>query len=92
MSNPLYCTVRGAQMYEKLNGERERVSDVVRQEFADRLVATDEENRRLKAEMSETRARHRAELEEAQRALQQQQSQQVRFSRTNIIHQYTFHY
>ena len=71
-------------MYEKLNGERERVSDVVRQEFADRLVATDEENRRLKAEMSEARARHRAELDEAQRALQQQQSQQV-CTRSHVI-------
>ena len=81
----MYCV----QMYEKLNGERERVSDVVRQEFADRLVATDEENRRLKAEMSEARARHRAELEEAQRALQQQQSQQVRTHVVILVQRYT---
>ena len=39
------------------------MSDVIRQEFADRLVATDEENRRVKNEMSELKARHKIELE-----------------------------
>jgi len=37
----------------------------VRQEFADRIVATDEENKRVKAEMAELRARHRIELDRA---------------------------
>lgn len=41
------------------------MSDVVRQEFADRIVATEEENKRLKNEMSELKARHRIELERA---------------------------
>ena len=50
-------------MLEKRNEERDRIADIVRQEFADRIVSTDEENRRLKAEMAELRARHRAELE-----------------------------
>jgi 5-azacytidine-induced protein 1 len=48
-----------------LNEERDHVSDVVRQEFADRIVATEEENKRLKNEMSELKARHRIELERA---------------------------
>jgi 5-azacytidine-induced protein 1 len=48
-----------------LNEERDRVSDVIRQEFADRLVATDEENKRVKNEMSELKARHKVELERA---------------------------
>jgi len=52
---------------EKRNEERDRVADIVRQEFADRIVSTDEENRRLKAEMAELRARHRAELERTRR-------------------------
>ena len=39
------------------------VSDVIRQEFADKLVATDEENRRVKNDMSELKARHKVELE-----------------------------
>ena len=54
-------------MLEKRNEERDRVADIVRQEFADRIVSTDEENRRLKAEMAELRARHRAELERTRR-------------------------
>ena len=38
---------------------------MIRQEFADRIVATDEENKRVKNEMSEMKARHRLELERA---------------------------
>jgi len=53
------------QLLDKRNEERDHISDVVRQEFADKIVATDEENRRLKAEIAELRARHRAELERA---------------------------
>ena len=41
------------------------MADVVRQEFADRIVTTDEENKRVKNEMSELKARHRIELERA---------------------------
>jgi len=52
---------------EKRNEERDRIADIVRQEFADRIVSTDEENRRLKAEMAELRARHGAELERTRR-------------------------
>ena len=48
-----------------MNEERDRVADVVRQEFADRIVTTDEENKRVKNEMSELKARHRIELERA---------------------------
>lgn len=50
-------------MTEKLNKERDHVADIIRQEFADRLVATEEENKRLKTDMSELKARHRLELE-----------------------------
>ena len=53
------------QLLDKLNEERDHVADVVRQEFADKLVATDEENRRIKNEMAELKARHRMELERA---------------------------
>lgn len=41
------------------------MSDVIRQEFADRLVATEEESKRVKTEMSEMKARHRIELDRA---------------------------
>ena len=50
-------------MLDRLNEERSHVSDVIRQEFADRLVATDEENKRVKNEMSELKARHKIEVE-----------------------------
>ena len=52
-------------MLDRLNEERSHVSDVIRQEFADRLVATDEENKRVKNEMSELKARHKIDLERA---------------------------
>ena len=50
------------QICDRLTNERNNVQDVIRQEFADRLVATEEENKRLKNEMSEMRARHKLEL------------------------------
>lgn len=43
--------------------ERERLSDIIRQEFADRLVLTEEENRRIKGDMAELKARQQLELE-----------------------------
>ncbi|MEE6506878.1 hypothetical protein FKM82_007883 [Ascaphus truei] len=52
---------------DRLSEERKSLSEVVRQEFADRLVVTEEENRRLKTEASEGRARHRLELERVNR-------------------------
>ncbi|XP_040186882.1 centrosomal protein of 131 kDa isoform X2 [Rana temporaria] len=48
---------------DRLNEERKSLSDVIRQEFAERLVVTEEENKRLKIEASEGQARHRLELE-----------------------------
>ncbi|CAF4837456.1 unnamed protein product [Rotaria socialis] len=46
---------------ETLQKERERLSDIIRQEFADRLVLTEEENRRIKGDMAELRARQQIE-------------------------------
>ncbi|XP_074870340.1 centrosomal protein of 131 kDa [Carettochelys insculpta] len=48
---------------DQLAKERSSLSEVIRQEFADRLVGTEEENKRLKAEMAELRARQRLELD-----------------------------
>ncbi|NWV11350.1 CP131 protein, partial [Ptilonorhynchus violaceus] len=42
-------------------------TEVIRQEFADRLEGTEEENTRLKAEMAELRARQRLELDRLMR-------------------------
>ncbi|KAM6050347.1 centrosomal protein of 131 kDa isoform 1-T1 [Chlamydotis macqueenii] len=48
---------------DQLAQERSSLTEVVRQEFADRLVGMEEENKRLKAEMVEMRARQRLELD-----------------------------
>uniref|UniRef100_A0A3Q1B9C5 Centrosomal protein 131 n=1 Tax=Amphiprion ocellaris TaxID=80972 RepID=A0A3Q1B9C5_AMPOC len=51
------------QTKDKLADERRSLAEVIRQEFADRLVVTEEENRRMKVEVSEVRARLRLEVE-----------------------------
>ncbi|KAM6119106.1 centrosomal protein of 131 kDa [Phoenicopterus ruber ruber] len=48
---------------DQLAQERSSLAEVIRQEFADRLVGTEEENKRLKAEMAEMRAWQRLELD-----------------------------
>ncbi|CAB1433966.1 unnamed protein product, partial [Pleuronectes platessa] len=55
------------QTRDKLSDERRCLADVIRQEFADRLVQTEEENRRMKVEVSEVRARQRVEVERVTR-------------------------
>ena len=45
-----------SKVKEKLTRERDSMADVIRQEFADRLVGTEDENKRLKSEMSELKA------------------------------------
>ena len=60
--------------------ERERLSDIIRQEFADRLVQTDDENRRVKGEMAELRARQQLELDKKKdelEAVKQQQEKEL---------------
>uniref|UniRef100_A0A480LSP1 Centrosomal protein of 131 kDa n=1 Tax=Sus scrofa TaxID=9823 RepID=A0A480LSP1_PIG len=55
---------------EQLAGERSSLAQVLRQEFADRLAASEEENRQVKAELAELRARQRLELEQLTREKQ----------------------
>ncbi|XP_034426066.1 centrosomal protein of 131 kDa isoform X2 [Hippoglossus hippoglossus] len=55
------------QTRDKLSDERRSLAEVIRQEFADRLVMTEEENRRMKVEVSEVRARQRLEVERVTR-------------------------
>ncbi|KAL6057784.1 hypothetical protein STEG23_033987, partial [Scotinomys teguina] len=47
--------------------ERASLAQVVRQEFADQLAASQEENQRAKAELAELRARQQMELDEVHR-------------------------
>ncbi|GAA6226551.1 centrosomal protein of 131 kDa [Lates japonicus] len=55
------------QTRDKLADERRSLAEVIRQEFADRLVMMEEENRRMKVEVSEVRARLRLEVERVTR-------------------------
>lgn len=48
---------------DKLLEERRNLAEVIRQEFAERLVAAEEEDRRMKVELSEVRVRLRLEVE-----------------------------
>ncbi|OWK15231.1 hypothetical protein Celaphus_00001534 [Cervus elaphus hippelaphus] len=55
---------------EQLTGERSSLAQVLRQEFADQLATSEEENRQVKAELAELRARQRLELEQLTREKQ----------------------
>ncbi|XP_016061805.1 PREDICTED: centrosomal protein of 131 kDa-like [Miniopterus natalensis] len=55
---------------EQLLGERSGLAQVLRQEFADRLAASEEENRQVRAELAELRAQQRLELEQLRREKQ----------------------
>ncbi|XP_048026357.1 centrosomal protein of 131 kDa isoform X2 [Megalobrama amblycephala] len=56
-----------SQARDKLSDERRSLAEVIRQEFAERLVETEEENRRMKMEASEAKARLRLEVERVSR-------------------------
>uniref|UniRef100_A0A672KXZ9 Centrosomal protein of 131 kDa n=1 Tax=Sinocyclocheilus grahami TaxID=75366 RepID=A0A672KXZ9_SINGR len=55
------------QVTVALSDERRSLAEVIRQEFAERLVETEEENRRMKMEVSEAKARLRLEVERVTR-------------------------
>ncbi|XP_046887637.1 centrosomal protein of 131 kDa isoform X2 [Hypomesus transpacificus] len=56
-----------SQARDKLAEERRSLAEVIREEFAERLLSTEEENRRVKMEVSEVRARLRLEVERVTR-------------------------
>ncbi|XP_054545207.1 centrosomal protein of 131 kDa [Talpa occidentalis] len=55
---------------EKLTAERSSLAQVLRQEFADRLAASEEATRQARAELAELQARQRVELEQLTREKQ----------------------
>uniref|UniRef100_A0A671ND79 Centrosomal protein of 131 kDa n=1 Tax=Sinocyclocheilus anshuiensis TaxID=1608454 RepID=A0A671ND79_9TELE len=55
-----------------LSDERRSLAEVIRQEFAERLVETEEENRRMKMEVSEAKARLRLEVERVTRGKEEE--------------------
>uniref|UniRef100_A0AAY5F366 Centrosomal protein 131 n=1 Tax=Electrophorus electricus TaxID=8005 RepID=A0AAY5F366_ELEEL len=56
-----------ADIRDKLAEERRSLAEVIRQDFAERLITTEEENRRMKVEVAEVRARLRLEVERLSR-------------------------
>ncbi|KAK3529115.1 hypothetical protein QTP70_016547 [Hemibagrus guttatus] len=51
------------QIRDKLSEERRSLAEVIREEFAERLVVMEDENKRMKVELAEVRARLRLEVE-----------------------------
>ncbi|XP_053151947.1 centrosomal protein of 131 kDa isoform X7 [Hemicordylus capensis] len=70
---------------DQLAQERNSLSEVIRQEFADRLVSTEEENRCLKAEMAELRARQRLELDRVTRDKEEELEEVHKRVKTAIV-------
>ncbi|KAM9462346.1 centrosomal protein of 131 kDa isoform 3-T3 [Clarias gariepinus] len=55
------------QIRDKMSEERRSLAEIIREEFAERLVVMEEENKRMKVEVAEVRARLRLELERLSR-------------------------
>ncbi|KAH0629355.1 hypothetical protein JD844_011375 [Phrynosoma platyrhinos] len=70
---------------DQLAEERSSLSEVIRQEFADRLVSTEEENKRLKSEMAELRARQRLELDRVTRDKEEELEEVHKRVKTAIV-------
>ncbi|XP_025937769.1 centrosomal protein of 131 kDa isoform X2 [Apteryx rowi] len=70
---------------DQLAQERSSLAEVIRQEFADRLVGTEEENKQLKAEMAEMRARQRLELDRVVREKDEELEEVHRRVKTAIV-------
>ncbi|XP_032851610.2 centrosomal protein of 131 kDa isoform X2 [Tyto alba] len=70
---------------DQLAQERSSLAEVIRQEFADRLVGTEEENKRLKAEVAEMRARQRLELDRVVREKDKELEELHRRVKTAVV-------
>ncbi|NXG65660.1 CP131 protein, partial [Hemiprocne comata] len=70
---------------DELAQERSSLTEVIRQEFADRLVGTEEENKQLKTEMAELRARQRLELDRILREKDQELEEVHRRVKTAVV-------
>jgi hypothetical protein len=56
-----------------LQQERSRLADIIRQEFSDRLVFTEEESKRIKLEIAEIKSKHHYELQKKQEEIEKLQ-------------------
>ncbi|NXA55762.1 CP131 protein, partial [Nothocercus julius] len=74
-----------SKVRDQLARERSSLAEVIRQEFADRLVGTEEENKQLKAEMAEMRARQRLELDRVVREKDEELEEVHRRVKTALV-------
>ena len=72
-------------MTDVLQEERNRLADVIRQEFTDRIVFTEEENKRIKAETAEIKSRHQYELDKKKEELEKLQKEKT--DELNTVHE-----
>lgn len=70
---------------DTLQEERNRLADIIRQEFSDRLVFTDEENKRIKLEMAEIKSRHQYELDKKKEEIERVQKEKA--DELNTVHE-----
>ncbi|NWX40063.1 CP131 protein, partial [Steatornis caripensis] len=70
---------------DQLAQERSSLAEVIRQEFADRLVGAEQENNQLKAEMAEMRARQRLELDRVVREKDKELEEVHRRVKTAVV-------
>lgn len=69
----------------KLVEERGNVTDIIREEFAERLVHTEEENKRMKNEIAQMRARQRLELDRVNKEKEEELSEVHKRVRAAIV-------
>ncbi|XP_065504055.1 centrosomal protein of 131 kDa isoform X3 [Caloenas nicobarica] len=70
---------------DQLVQERSGLAEAIRQEFADRLLGTEEENKRLKEEVVEMRARQRLELDRVVREKDRELEEVHRRVKTAVV-------
>ncbi|NXW93885.1 CP131 protein, partial [Alopecoenas beccarii] len=70
---------------DQLVQERSGLAEAIRQEFADRLLGTEEENKRLREEMVEMRARQRLELDRVAREKDRELEEVHRRVKTAVV-------
>ncbi|CAF0986557.1 unnamed protein product, partial [Brachionus calyciflorus] len=73
------------KLTDTLQEERNRLADIIRQEFSDRLVFTDEENKRIKLEIAELKSRHQYELDKKKEEIEKIQKEKA--DELNTVHE-----
>lgn len=73
------------KLTDTLQEERNRLADIIRQEFSDRLVFTDEENKRIKLEMAELKSRHQYEIDKKKEEVEKIQKEKA--DELNTVHE-----